>query len=105
MNLTKTEHLLSYPHLRAAIDRELATRKLIEFIRQSWHVIEGRLRVRLRLGWRTAQISAGAGGGGLRSRNNRRIPPPGTVLSCDFCGDYGKTCLCGKGVSRCHARR
>ena len=56
MNLTKIEHLLPYPHLRAYIDREPATRKLIEFVRQSWHVIEGRLRVRLRLGWRTPKF-------------------------------------------------
>ena len=56
MNLTKTEHLLSYSNLRADIDCELATRKLLEFIRQSWHVIEGRLRVRLRLGWRTPKF-------------------------------------------------
>src|SRR6266496_5468489 len=34
------ENLLSYPNLLADINRELATRKLMEFVRQAWHVVE-----------------------------------------------------------------
>ena len=34
-----------------------------------------------------AQVSAGAAGGRMRSRYDRRIPPPGTLLSRDFGGE------------------
>jgi hypothetical protein len=49
---------------------------------------EADLRIRPPAGMKEAlaQVSASDGGGRLRSRYDRRIPPPGTLLSRDFGG-------------------
>ena len=40
MNSSNLQSCLAKPHLRAKVDRELATRSFREFVRQAWSIIE-----------------------------------------------------------------